>query len=192
MLAERLVLQANGESLATCALRPHLIWGPHDHHLIPRLIARAKSGRLRRVGTGKNLISMSYVENAAAAHVQAADHLAPGSPVAGQAYFINEPEPVPLWDWINTLLGRAGLPPVTRSLSLSSAWTLGAMCEALYSGLRFTSEPPMTRFLAAQLGGSHYYSIRKAQRDFGYTPIVSVEEGLRKLEPELRQLRGRP
>lgn len=188
MLAERAVLEANDAPLATCALRPHLIWGPRDNHLIPRLIARAKSGRLRRVGDGRNMISMAYVENVAAAHLQAADCLAPGSPVAGQAYFINEPEPVLLWEWVDTLLARAGLPPVQKAVSQRTAWTVGAALELAWSALRIRSEPPMTRFLAAQLGGSHWYRTDKAQRDFGYAPAVSVEEGLRRIEPELRRL----
>lgn len=187
-LAERAVLEANSEALATCALRPHLIWGPRDNHLIPRLIRRAQSGRLRRVGGGTNRISMSYVENAAAAHLQAADALRPGSAVAGQAYFINEPEPVRLWEWVDELLGRAGLPPVGKEISARGAWRVGAACEAVYKTLRLPGEPPMTRFLALQLSSSHWYSIAKAQRDFGYRPVVSVEEGLRRLQPELRRL----
>jgi nucleoside-diphosphate-sugar epimerase len=103
-IAERAVLAANGNALATVSLRPHLIWGPRDSQLVPRLIERAKSGRLRRIGDGRNMISMSYVENVAAAHLAAADALAVGSRVAGQAYFINEPEPVNLWGWIDQLL----------------------------------------------------------------------------------------
>jgi nucleoside-diphosphate-sugar epimerase len=190
MLAERAVLAANDATLATCALRPHLIWGPRDNHLIPRLIPRAKSGRLRRVGDGRNLISMAYVENVAAAHLQAADRLAPGSPVAGQAYFINEPDPVPLWEWVDTLLGRAGLPPVRRSISKPAAYAAGALLEGVWSALRLNSEPPMTRFLAAQLGGSHWYRIDKARRDFGDAPVVTVDEGLRRLQPDLARLCG--
>jgi 2-alkyl-3-oxoalkanoate reductase len=149
---------------------------------------RARSGRLRQVGTGSNLISMSYVENAAAAHVQAADALGPSSSVAGRAYFINEPEPVNLWQWINELLARAGLPAVRKRISTSAAYAVGAACEAIFTLLRIASEPPMTRFLAQQLSGSHYYAIDRAQRDFGYRPIVSVEEGMRRLEPELKRL----
>ncbi|MGE5192567.1 MAG: NAD-dependent epimerase/dehydratase family protein [Deltaproteobacteria bacterium] len=188
-LAERAVLAANGVGgLFTAALRPHLIWGPRDNHLIPRLIARAKAGKLRRVGRGDNLISMSYVENAAHAHLLAADRLVPGSPVAGQAYFINEPEPVNLWSWINRLLGLAGLPPVTKSISPRAAYAAGALLERLYSLLHIGGEPPMTRFLAQQLSGTHSYDIGKATRDFGYQPIVSVAEGLRRLEPELKRL----
>jgi nucleoside-diphosphate-sugar epimerase len=185
--AERVVLQANGrKGLATTALRPHLIWGPRDNHLIPRLVERARSGRLRRVGSGKNLISMSYVENAAAAHLQAADKLDVESPVAGQAYFINEPEPVNLWNWVDEILTAVGEPPLQKRISARLAYGIGATCEAIYSLMRWEVEPPMTRFLALQLSGSHYYSVSKAQRDFGYTPIVSVDEGMRRMVADFK------
>ena len=182
-LAEQAVLRANGvDGVATCALRPHLIWGPRDTQLIPRLIERAKRGQLRRVGDGKNLISMVYVENAARAHLQAADALTLTSPVAGQAYFINEPEPVNLWDWVNTLLGRAGLPQIQKSISAGAASTIGAVLEGVYGLLCIGSEPRMTRFLASQLSRSHWYRVQKAQRDFGFESLVTVEEGLRRLD----------
>ena len=187
-IAEREVLAANGDDLKTVALRPHLIWGPRDGHLIPRLIRRAKAGRLRRVGDGTNLISMSYVENAAAAHLAAADALRDGSPACGRAYFVNEPEPVNLWGWIDRLLALAGLPPVTKSISAPTARRVGLACETVWSALRLAGEPPMTRFLAAQLSQSHTYRVTAAERDFGYRPVVSVDDGLRKLEPELRRL----
>lgn len=187
-LAEQAVLTANGQDgLATCALRPHLIWGPRDTQLIPRLIDRAKRGQLRRVGDGKNLISMVYVENAARAHLQAADALSLSSPVAGQAYFINEPEPVNLWDWINTLLAHAGLPPITKSISAGAAYSIGAALEGIHRLFGIASEPRMTRFLASQLSRLHWYRVDKARRDFGFAPLVTVEEGLRRLEPELRR-----
>ena len=112
---------ANGQDgLLTCSLRPHLIWGPRDQHLIPRLIERARRGQLRQVGDGTNLIDAVYVENAAAAHLLAADALAPGSPVGGKAYFITNGEPVNCWQWINEILALAGLPPVSRRISLRS------------------------------------------------------------------------
>lgn len=188
MLAERMVLAANGDGLATTALRPHLIWGPRDNHLIPRLIKRAKSGRLRRVGDGTNLISMTYVENAAAAHLQAADVLTPKSANAGKAYFINEPEPVNLWDWIDELLQTAGVKPVTKRISAKAAWNVGAVLEAIYLCLFLPGEPPMTRFLASQLSSSHYYNIAASKRDFGYKPIVTVKEAMQRLTPELQRL----
>lgn len=188
-LAEREVLEAGAKGdLLTVALRPHLIWGPRDNHLIPRLIQRAKAGRLLRVGTGSNVVSMSYVENVAHAHLLACDALSPGSPVCGQAYFINEPEPVNLWNWIDDLLQLAGLPKLRRRVSSTMAWTIGAALEGIFTLARLSGEPPMTRFVASQLSQSHSYSIEKASRDFGYAPIVSVSEGMQRLTPELRRL----
>ncbi len=185
-LGEQEALAANTRALAVCALRPHLIWGPGDQHLIPRLIERARSGQLRRVGNGKNLIDMVYVDNAAAAHVQAAEALLPGSPVAGRAYFISQGEPVNCWQWIDELLGLSGLPPVERSISLSAAWQVGAAMEWAYRLLRLTGEPRMTRFLAGQLGMSHYFDITAARRDFGYRPGVGKEAGMERLRVTLR------
>ncbi|MBN2474469.1 MAG: NAD-dependent epimerase/dehydratase family protein [Pirellulales bacterium] len=181
-LAEQHVLAANdtGE-LLTCALRPHLIWGPRDRHLIAKLLDRARQGRLRRVGDGTNLIDMVYVENAATAHLLAADALRPGSPVAGWTYFLSQGEPVHCWQWIDEILALAGLPPVRKSVSLAAAWKIGAVFEAVYRLLRRKSEPPMTRFLAAQLATSHYFDITRAREDFGYEPAVSTAEGMRRL-----------
>jgi 2-alkyl-3-oxoalkanoate reductase len=158
-----------------------LIWGPRDRHLIPRLIERARAGQLRRVGAGRNLIDMVHVENAARAHLQAADALQAGSPVAGRTYFISQGEPVNCWQWINELLAVAGLPPVRQSVPMSVAWAAGTACEAVYTLLRRQDEPRMTRFLAAQLGRDHYFDISRAQRDFGYEPSVSTAAGMRQL-----------
>jgi nucleoside-diphosphate-sugar epimerase len=181
-LAEQEVLAAHDDTeLLTCALRPHLIWGPRDGHLVPRLLARARAGRLRRVGDGSNLVDTTYVENAAAAHLQAADALAAGSPVGGRAYFLSQGEPVNCWQWIDELLALAGLPPVERSIPLAAAWAVGAAMEAAYAAARIKSEPPMTRFLAAQLGKSHYFGIGRARNDFGYEPRVSTGEGMQRL-----------
>lgn len=186
-LAEQQVLDANGaDGLLTCSLRPHLIWGPRDRHLIPRLLTRARSGRLRRVGDGSNLVDIIYVENAATAHLQAADALTPDSPVAGSAYFISQGEPVNCWGWIDEILALADLRPVKKSISTTAAWKLGATLESIWRLFRLQSEPPMTRFLAAQLGTSHYFDISRARQDFGYRPAVSTEEGMRRLAQELQ------
>ncbi|HCD02416.1 MAG TPA: 3-beta hydroxysteroid dehydrogenase [Planctomycetaceae bacterium] len=188
-LAEAAVLAANGErDLATVALRPHLIWGPRDNHLLPRLIQKARHGRLRQVGDGQNVISTVYVENAAAAHLQAADLLSPDAPHAGNAYFINEPESVNLWEWINLLLELAELPKVSRSISTPAARKLGGALEWVWRILPLKGDPPMTRFLAEQLARSHSFSIEAAVRDFGYRRIVTAEEGLRRVTPYLKKL----
>jgi nucleoside-diphosphate-sugar epimerase len=165
-LAEQLVLKANGErGLLTCALRPHLIWGPRDGHLIPRLLDRAKKRMLRQVGAGKNLVDAVYVENAAAAHLLAAERLVAESPVCGKAYFITNGEPVNCWEWMNEILGLAGLAPVRKRISLRAAYAAGAVCEGLWTMLGRRDEPRMTRFLAAQLGTSHYFDIGAARND---------------------------
>ena len=181
-LAEQHVLAANGRGeLRTCSLRPHLIWGPRDQHLIPRLLDRARRGRLRRVGDGRNRIDMIFVENAAAAHLQAADRLMSGSPVCGRAYFLSQGEPVNCWEWIDELLALHGLPPVRKSISFAAAWRLGSALETAYALLRKKSEPPMTRFLAAQLAKDHYFNIDRARRDFGYAPQIGFDEAMRRL-----------
>jgi 2-alkyl-3-oxoalkanoate reductase len=187
-IAEAAVLAANDNALAACALRPHLIWGPQDQHLIPRLIARAKSGRLRRVGDGSNMVDITYVDNAAVAHLQAADALAQDkSPVNGKAYFLSQGEPVNCWQWIDEILALVDLPPVRKSISFRAAWTLGAVCEAAYRLVGSRREPPMTRFLSAQLATSHWFDISPARRDFGYEPQVSTAEGMRRLGDWLRE-----
>jgi nucleoside-diphosphate-sugar epimerase len=193
--AEEVVLAANSETMKSCVLRPHLIWGPRDSHLLPRLIARARGGRLRRIGDGTNLIDMIYVENAAAAHLLAADALGAARPAveaaspAGSVYFLSQGETVNCWKWIDDVLALVGLPPVKKSVSFRTAWRAGAVCEAVYRALRLSSEPPMTRFLAAQLAKSHWFDINAAQRDFGYEPRVSTEEGMRRLGEWLRRIR---
>jgi nucleoside-diphosphate-sugar epimerase len=189
--AEEMVLAANDQALRTCALRPHLIWGPGDTHLVPRLIARARSRRLRRIGNGTNLVDIAYVENAAEAHLLAADALA--RPAAeetspsGKAYFISQGKPVNCWDWIDGILSLAELPPVAKSVSANTAMRVGALCETVYRMLGIKSEPPMTRFLAAQLATSHWFDISAARRDLGYEPRVSTAEGMQRLGEWLRR-----
>lgn len=178
-IAERDVIYANGRyGLHTVALRPHLIYGPGDPHLLPRLIERARARRLVRVGDGRNEVTLTFVENAAAAHVLAADRLGPGAPHAGRAYFVGDAEPVALWPWIDALLARLGLPRVERHLAHPTAHALGALLELTWRALGRRSEPPLTRFVAAQLARSHSYDLAPAQRDFGYVPRVDPREAL--------------
>ena len=186
-IAERLVLEANDDKLATVVLRPHLIWGPGDHHLIPRILARARAGMLRRIGTRDKLVDCVYIDNAADAHLLAADRLLPRTPIAGKAYFISQGEPWPLWDLINAILKAADLPPVTRTISPSLAYAVGWAFELAYGLLRLQSEPRMTRFLAEELSTAHWFNIDAARRDLGYDPSVSIDEGLRRLRESLKE-----
>jgi nucleoside-diphosphate-sugar epimerase len=171
-ISEREVLSSNQPGVFhTCALRPHLIWGVGDPHLIPRVIERCRSGRLRRVGSGTNLIDTVHVANAANAHVLAVERmLARDSRASGRAYFITDGVPVPCWEWITTILKCGGLTPPNKSISLKNAYRIGFVLEGLYGLLRRSSEPPMTRFVALQLGVDHYFDIRAANTLLGYEP----------------------
>ncbi len=207
-MAERMVLDANGwefviektnpeqadiiqrhastvRQLATCALRPHLIWGPGDPHLVPRLLRQARNGKLKCVGAGANLVSLTYIDHAAEAHIQAAEQLTPDSAVGGQAYFINDPEPVRLWEWINNLLTQLNIPTVEKKLSFPLAYAVGGGLELLYTLAPRLGEPPMTRFVAEQLAKTHTFSVAKARRDFHYQPNVEPERGFKRMLEEL-------
>jgi len=185
-LAERAVLAANAPELATCALRPHLILGPGDPHLLPRLVERARRGRLPILGGARNEISFTWVENAAVAHVDALERLAPDAACAGRAYFIAQEEPVSLWSWLADLFTRGGVPPPSGRVPLALAYAGGAFAELAWKLLRRAGEPPMTRFLALQLGTSHSYDIRAAKRDLGYRERVTTAEATERLVADLR------
>ena len=185
-LAEQLVRAANGAQLATVSLRPHLIWGPGDNHLLPRLVARARAGQLARIGSRANLIDTVYVDNAAEAHLLAAERLAPDSPIAGKVYFISQGEPVPMWEMVNRLLDAAGAPAVTREVPV---WLAMALAWSFETAHRLTSnprEPRLTRFVVHELSTAHWFDISAARRDLGYSPRISIAEGLELLRIALQ------
>lgn len=180
-VAEQMVLTANSKVLKTCAIRPHLVWGPEDPHLIPRLVERGRRRQLKIVGNGSNLVDISYVDNVADSHVLAAENLNSSATAAGNAYFISQGEPVNLWDWINTLFKRLGIPPVTKKVGFGTAYAAGTLLEGIYMWFSMAKEPKMTRFLAEQLARSHWFSIAKARRDLGYAPRISTVDGVERV-----------
>lgn len=177
-LAEQEALAANSEKLQVVALRPHLIFGPGDPHLLPRVIESVKAGRLRIVGDGSAKVDVSYVGNVADAHLDAFDALERGKG-AGQAYFISQGEPVDLWPWLNSILEGLGQPPLTQKIPLPLAYGIGALCEGAWKVLRRRTDPPITRFVAVELAKDHYFDIRKAQHVLGYQPRVPMNEALK-------------
>jgi nucleoside-diphosphate-sugar epimerase len=160
------------------ALRPHLIWGVGDPHLLPKVIGRARAGRLRIVGDGTNRVDVTRVENAASAHLQALEAL--DNPEAvNRPYFISQGQPVVLWDWVNDVLRRVGAEPLDKRISLPAAYRIGGVCEGVWRLLGRQSIPPMTRFVALELGKDHWFSIDAARRLLGYRPeAFPMEEGL--------------
>jgi len=183
VVAEKLVLNSNNKDnrFRTCAIRPHLVWGPGDPHLIPRLLERGRLGQLKKIGNCKNLVDISYVENVAEAHILAAMNLEGSGSAAGQAYFISQGEPVNLWQWIDELFRQMDVPPIKTSVPFSLAYCAGAILETLHHIFAPQKEPKMTRFLAEQLAKSHCFSIAKATKDLGYKARISTNAGMKKL-----------
>lgn len=182
-LAEQAVLQAHQPGrLHTIALRPHLIWGEDDPHLLPRMLDRSRKGRLRIVGNGDNLVDTVHVINAAAAHLDALDAaMSAPEKACGRAYFIAQDEPVQCWDWISQICELGGAPPPTKRLSMGAAYSIGGMLELAYRVTGKRDEPPMTRFVALQLARDHYFDITAAKERLGYRVRITMDEGLSRL-----------
>lgn len=179
-MAEKVVLNATSEKLKTIILRPHLIWGPGDNHLLPGMIARAK--RLKIIGDGRNRVDTIYIDNAAHAHLLAGDRLKADPSISGRIYFISQGEPVLLWKMVDNMLGAAGLPPVQGRVSARGAQIVGWVAEMVCNLLKIKQDPPMTRFMAKELSTSHWFDISRAECDLGYRPIISTEQGLIRLK----------
>lgn len=180
-IAEKIILKANSAALSTVAIRPHLIFGPGDLNLVPRVIEAARSGRLKIIGDGENLVDVTYVENASLAHVMALEQLSPTAPIAGKAYFLGQ-GPIKLWDFTNEILMRSGMKPITKKAPFKLAYFAGYLIETYLKLMRqFDVHPPMTRFVALQLGKSHYYCHDALFNDLNFKPKFSIQEGLDRL-----------
>lgn len=185
---ERLILAANDENLATVAIRPPLIWGPGDTQLVPRILERARSKRIFKIGDGAHKIDTTYIDNAAAAHVLALDLLAPHAAISGKVYFISNDEPLPTFEIINRIVGAGGYPPIKRTLPKGLVLGAASLVEGTYRTLRIKREPPLTRFQVEQLCKARWFDISAAKRDLGYQPTVSIDEGMQRLAASLQQV----
>lgn len=183
--AEQRVIKANSVDLKTVSLRPHLIWGPGDPHLVPRIINRARAGRLKLVGNETNKVDSCYIDNAAQAHLLAADCLQSSGVCAGKVYFISNDEPISMAELINKILAVADLPPVNKTVPENEAYIIGFVLEKIYTLLNIKNEPIMTRFVARQLSTSHWFDLSAAKQDLGYQAGISIDEGMKRLKESL-------
>jgi 2-alkyl-3-oxoalkanoate reductase len=205
--AERLVTAAHSPGLATVSLRPHLVWGPGDKNVVPRVLALARRGRLRIIGPGTNRVDCTHITNVVDAHLLAEQALCRATartntglaaasngagasqisnlksqmPPGGRAYFITNGEPVVLWDWINQLVQGVGLPEIQKHVSLGAACLVGGVLEALWRVLPLKGEPPMTRFAAQEMATDHWFDLSAAQRDLAYQPRITMAAGTAEL-----------
>ncbi|NNF99179.1 MAG: NAD-dependent epimerase/dehydratase family protein [Desulfobacteraceae bacterium] len=184
-MAEQAVVSAARNGLPAIILRPHLIWGPGDNHLVPRILARAN--KLRQVGGGENRVDTIYIDNAAEAHINAEEALRNTPALSGNIYFISQDDPIRLWDMVNRILAAGGYPQITGTVSTRAAWVAGALLELIYKTLGIRGEPIMTRFVAKELATSHWFDISAAKRDLGYRPKISTAEGLERLSGWLKE-----
>ena len=187
-LAEEAVLHANNNTFLSTSLRPHLIWGENDPHLLPKVISRHKNRKLKIVGEGNNQVDLTHIDNVVHAHILAFDALLEGYPLGGKAYFISQNEPVKLWDWLNSIFRDLNLDPIYNRISFPKAYCAGAFLEILWKILRLKNDLPMSRFVACQLAHDHWFSTESAKSDFGYEPIISMSEAMKKTLPWLRSL----
>ncbi len=186
-LAEQMVMAANCPDLHTVSLRPHLIWGPGDNHLLPKLLESAKSGKLKLPGPDK-LIDTIYIDNAAKAHLLALDRLqSDPETIGGKTYFVSNDEPMAQSQIIGGLLKAAGLEVDIQPISPRIAIAAGTLLETGWKLLRLKSEPPLTRWSAEHLSTAHWYDISAAKRDLGYKVEVPIAEGLEKLTASLKE-----
>jgi len=180
-IAEQMVLHANSPDMRTIALRPHLVYGPGDIHLLPRILLAAKTGRLMRIGKGRNLIDVSYIDNVVAAHLKALLAIQSNTEAAGKAYFITNGEPVVLWDFMNELLISSGYNTVNKSVPETIAFLIAGLMESFHNLFRGSAEPLLTRFLVRELSRSHWFNISRARNSLNYNPEISNKGGLEKM-----------
>jgi sterol-4alpha-carboxylate 3-dehydrogenase (decarboxylating) len=188
-IAERLVLESNGRGdVLTCAVRPHIVFGPGDTRFFPAVLGRARSGRLKAyVGDARKLSDFTYIDNLVDGLLLASDELTASSPVGGQAYFVTNGEPRSFWEFIGKLLDGLSLQRPTFRVPFPIAYSAAAFREGL-DALRgvATSEESLTRFTIRYLTTHHYFSHDKATRDLGYRPGVSIDEGIARTLVTLR------
>jgi nucleoside-diphosphate-sugar epimerase len=179
-IAEILALQANSAELGVVALRPHLVWGPGDTQLVGRIVDRARQGRLVMVGSGNALVDSTYIDNAISAHIAALDAIAPGSSCAGKAYVISNGEPRTVNELMSRICLAAGVEFSPKHVPAVIARSIGSVVERIWPLIR-KDEPPITRFVAEQLGTAHWFDQRPIQEDLNWKPEVSLDEGFVRL-----------
>ncbi|MDQ2731852.1 MAG: NAD-dependent epimerase/dehydratase family protein [Armatimonadota bacterium] len=183
-MGERLVTRAFGEGLSTVTLRPKAIFGPGDTSLLPRILSAAAAGRLPQIGSGANRVDLTYVDNVVDAILLAflSDN------ASGHTYTITNGEPVLLWNLIREILGRLDYPSQLRTLPFPVVYGAAALMEgwAALTG----REPLLTCYIVAILGRTQTYDITAARRDLGYSPKVSLSEGVDRTLGELKRNNG--
>jgi nucleoside-diphosphate-sugar epimerase len=171
-IAELEALAADGPDLAVLTVRPHLVWGPGDTQLVERIVQRGQAGRLPAIGSGAALIDSTYVDNAVDALVAAVD-----SAAHGEALVVSNGEPRPVLEMLARICAAAGVPGPRGRVPLPVAAAGGSAAEWVWQRLGRRDVPPLTRFMAEQLGTAHWFDQRRTREVLGWAPRVSLDEG---------------
>jgi nucleoside-diphosphate-sugar epimerase len=174
--AEQVVRDANGNGLETVVIRPRFVWGRGDLTLLPALVELVRSGRFRWVGGGDHLTATTHVDNTVEGLWLGATKAPPGS-----VYFVTDGEPVVFREFVSRLLETQGVEPPTGTVPAGMAGAGAFVSEKLWRLLRRSGQPPVTRFAVWVSSQECTIDIGRAERELGYRPIKSREDGLAEL-----------
>jgi nucleoside-diphosphate-sugar epimerase len=171
--AEQLVRAANGDGLETVVVRPRFVWGRGDTTLLPALIELVRSGRFRWVGGGRQLTATTHVDNTVEGLWLGATKAPPGG-----VYFVTDGDPVVFREFLTEMLGTQGVEIPDKSVPPGVANAVARAAEGIWRGLRRRGNPPITRFAVWVSSQECTIDISRAERELGYSPVTSREEGL--------------
>jgi nucleoside-diphosphate-sugar epimerase len=174
--AEQLVRDANRNGLETVVVRPRFVWGRGDSSLLPQIIEMVRSGRFRWVGGGRQLTATTHIDNT----VEGLWLGATRAP-AGGVYFVTDGEPVVFREFLTRMLGTQGVMIPDKSVPPGVARGAAAAAERIWRLLRRPGSPPLTRFAVWVSSQECTIDISRAERELGYHPVTSREDGLAEL-----------
>ena len=181
--AEKDSLKFSGSAQTlSCAIRPHVVFGPGDQRFIPAIVEKAQQGKLKRaIGKRDKLSDFTYISNLVDAVIAAEQRLNNGSPVCGQAYFVTNGEPRAFFDFVEEFLTELGYPPITGTVPYWLAYAVAAIAES-WNGLKggaLAKENGLSRFAVRYMVTHHYFNIAKAQRELDWSPAISLQQGIK-------------
>ena len=191
LMAEHVVNNAAAAYPQTCfvTLRPRAIYGPGDRALFPRIVERLRQSRLPQIGNGSTVVDLTHVSNVAHAVLLACE--ADARVCAGKTYNVTDCDPQKLWEVIRLICDELYMPrprfTLPRAVAFYAAYALElAYGVVLKAGIN-TPEPLLTRYAVNVLSTSQTLDCSAAQRDLGYAPVVSTEQGVREFIDSIRR-----
>ncbi|HEV7360772.1 MAG TPA: NAD-dependent epimerase/dehydratase family protein [Mycobacterium sp.] len=179
VVAERFVLSQNGVGdMLTCAIRPSGIWGRGDQTMFRKLFESVIAGHVKvLIGRKSARLDNSYVHNLIHGFILAAQHLVPGGTAPGQAYFINDAEPINMFEFARPVVEACGQP--WPRIRVNGPIVAAAMTGWQRLHFRFGIPAPLLEPLAVErLYLDNFFSVAKASRDLGYQPLFTTEKAL--------------